>query len=80
MNDDVLVSHLKCDVELGITSADDTVLNKRAAEALRKAADLVESGNLEDGFTALLDGKGKKVGEIYVDYSEETFFEVSDAN
>lgn len=80
MNDDGLVSHLKCDVELGITSADDTKLDKLAAEALRKAADLVESGHIEDGFTTILDRSGKKVGEIYVDYSEGTFPDEDAAN
>ena len=70
MEHETLTSYLKCDVELEVSTRDDTTLNKRAADALRKAADLVESGHIEDGFCDLLDQTGKKIGEIYVDYSE----------
>lgn len=69
MTDD-MISHLKCDVELNITAWEDATLNKRAADALRKAAYMVESGDLETGFIDLRDDAGKKVGSIYVDYSE----------
>lgn len=62
---------LKCDVELNVTAPSMAVADKWVAGALRRAAAMVESGNLEDGFHDVLDGTGKKVGQIYVDYSTE---------
>ena len=53
-----------------MSAPDEATLNKRAAEALRKAAALIESGELGDGFCDVTDSTGKKVGEVYVDYSE----------
>ena len=78
--DDDLVSHLQCDVELAITGKEDAAMNKRAADALRKAAAMVESGDLETGFIDLRDDAGKKVGTIYVDYSEGNMFSLDTPN
>ena len=62
---------LKCDVELNVTAPSVAVADKWVADALRRAAAMIESGKLEDGFTDVLDGAGKKVGQVYVDYSGE---------
>lgn len=70
---EILTPHLKCDVELQIIAPNDATLNKWAADALRRAADMVESGKLTDGFHPVTDRAGKKVGEVYVDYTEGTF-------
>jgi hypothetical protein len=64
MNDD-LISNLKCDVEINVSGWDDAEINKRTAAVLRKAAAMVESGDLETGFIDLRDDAGKKVGTIY---------------
>ncbi len=71
--DEELTPHLKCDVELEIIAPNVATLNKWAADALRRAANLVESGKLEDGFHPVTNNSGKKVGEIYVDYTEGEF-------
>ncbi|WP_240233020.1 hypothetical protein [Devosia lacusdianchii] len=68
--DDDLISSLKCDVEINISGWDDTEINKRTAAVLRKAAAMVESGDLETGFIDLREDTGRKVGTIYVDHSE----------
>jgi hypothetical protein len=47
------------------------VADKWVADALRRAAAMVESGSLEDGVHDVTDGTGKKIGEIYVDYAGE---------
>lgn len=62
---------LKCDVELNVAAPSMAVANRWIADALRKAATMVETGQLEDGFHDLTDGAGKKIGEVYVDYSTE---------
>lgn len=80
MEDDELTPHLQCDVELQITATSGEMLNKSAAQALRKAAAMVESGQLEDGFIDLRDDAGKKVGTIYVDYSEGNLFSLETPN
>lgn len=68
--EDELISNLQCDVEINIAGWDDAEINKRAAAVLRKAAAMVESGDLETGFIDLRDDSGRKVGTIYVDHSE----------
>jgi hypothetical protein len=73
--DEELTPHLQCDVELQITAPNDATLNKWAADALRRAADMIESGKLTDGFHDVTDKTGKKLGTVYVDYSEGDVFE-----
>ncbi|KKB85801.1 hypothetical protein VW29_05775 [Devosia limi DSM 17137] len=68
--DDELISNLQCDVAINIAGWDDAAINKRTADVLRKAAAMVESGDLETGFIDLRDDTGKKVGTIYLDHSE----------
>lgn len=62
---------LKCDVELNVTAPSMAVADKWVADARRRAAAMVESGKLEDGFHDVTDGTGKKIGEVYADYSTE---------
>lgn len=64
---------LKCDVELELTGPNDSTINKWAAEALRGLADRLERGELQGGFTDLTDHSGKKIGEVYADFSQGTF-------
>lgn len=70
---DELTPHLKCDVELELSGPDVATVNKWAAHALRSLADRVERGEFEDGFADVPDGVGKKIGTIYIDYSEGDF-------
>jgi hypothetical protein len=55
---------------LDFSAPNDGALNKWAADALRALADRLERGEFEDGFTDVPDSAGKKIGTIYVDYSE----------
>ena len=68
MNDDV-IPHLKCDVELEFAGPNDATLNKWCADALRRLADSIEKDELEDGHHPLMDGVGKPIGTVYIDYS-----------
>ena len=42
---------LKCDVEMNLSGPNHATLNKWAADALRRLADLLEKDELEDGHT-----------------------------
>jgi hypothetical protein len=70
MNDDLTV-RLKCDVELDVPGPTMPVVDKWAADALRALADRLEKGQFQDGFADVPDKVGKKIGTVYVDYSEE---------
>ena len=61
-----LTQCLKCDVELALPRPKEETLNKWAADALRGAADLIES----DGFNDATDKVGKRIDTIYVGDSE----------
>ncbi len=61
---------MKCDIELELTGPNLGTMDKWAADALRKVADRLERGEYEDGFSDVTDNVGKKIGTIYVDYSE----------
>ena len=65
-----LTPHLKCDVELELTGPNGRTLDNWAADALRAVAERLERGEYEDGFTDVKDSSGKKIGTIYVNYSE----------
>ena len=71
MDEDEIIPHLKCDVELEFTGPNWATLNKWAADALRKLADRIEKDEFESGFHPVKDNSGKPVGEIYVDYTGE---------
>lgn len=71
MDDENLILHLKCDVELEFTGPNDATLNKWAAGALRKLADRLERAEFQDGFHPVNDNVGKPIGTIYVDYTGE---------
>lgn len=71
--DEVLMPRLKCDVELELTGPNVASIEKWAADALRALADRLERGEFQDGFTDAPDRTGKKIGTIYVDYSEGDF-------
>ena len=70
MDDDDLdtTPHLQCDVELDFEGPNIATLNKWAADALRKVADLIEKGHVEDGHHPINDNVGKEVGTLYIDY------------
>ncbi len=66
-----LTQFLKCDVELNFSGPTTAVINKWAADTLRKLADRIERDEFqEDGFHPVHDKVGKPVGEVYLDYSE----------
>lgn len=66
---DGMTAELQCDIELRVTGPNLSTLDKWAADALRRVADLLEAGRYEDGFTDVKDNVGKKIGTVYVDYS-----------
>ena len=69
--DDDVIPYLKCDVEMELTGPNDATLNKWAADALRRLADLIESGSLESGHHDLKDNVGKTIGTVYLDHYGE---------
>jgi hypothetical protein len=69
--DDDVIPYLKCDVEMELTGPNDATLNKWAADALRRLADLIESGSLETGHHDLKDNVGKTIGTVYLDHYGE---------
>lgn len=70
-NEDGVIPHLKCDVELGVTGPNFASINKWTADALRKLADSIEKDELETGFHPVKDNIGKKIGEVYLDHTGE---------
>jgi hypothetical protein len=70
-DDDDVIPHLKCDVELEFEGPNDATMNKWAADVLRRLADSIEKKELSDGHHPLLDNVGKKVGEVYIAYDGE---------
>lgn len=62
---------LKCDINLNVAAPSLATANNWVADALRRLADRLERDEFEDGFNEVADGAGKKIGEIYVDYSTE---------
>jgi len=71
VDDDDVISHLKCDIELNFTGPNDATLNKWAADVLRALADRIESDEFQDGHHPVKDNVGKPVGTIYLDYFGE---------
>lgn len=70
MDDLELTQYLKCDVELELSGPTSPVVVGWAAKALRSLADRLEASELDDGFHDVKDGAGKKIGTIYLDFSE----------
>lgn len=71
--DDGTTPHLTCHVELDFEGPNVATLNKWAADALRKLADLLEKDEFDDGFHPVKDNVGKEIGKIYIDYYGESF-------
>ena len=71
MDDDDVIPHLTCDIELEFVGPNDAVLNSWAAATLRKLAERIEKGEFDDGHHSVTDSTGKAVGTIYIDYSGE---------
>jgi hypothetical protein len=71
MEDDDVIPSLQCDVEMELTGPNVATLNKWAADALRRLADLIESDSLETGHHDLKDNVGKTIGTVYLDYFGE---------
>ncbi|EAU41945.1 hypothetical protein FP2506_15969 [Fulvimarina pelagi HTCC2506] len=72
-DEEELTPRLKCDVELELSGPNVPSLNKWVANALRRLADRLERDEFEDGFTDVNDGVGKKIGSIYVGFSQGNF-------
>ncbi len=72
-DEEAFTPHLKCDVELELSGPNVPALNKWAADALRALAERLERDEFEDGFTDVQDKVGKKIGTIYIDYSQGDF-------
>ncbi|CAN7151303.1 hypothetical protein [Rhizobium sp. LjRoot254] len=62
--------HLQCDVELEFVGPTVAVVNKWAADTLRKLADRIEQNEFDSAWHDVTDNVGKPVGKLYVDYSE----------
>jgi hypothetical protein len=71
-DDDDVIPHLKCDVELEFTGPNVATLNKWAADTLRKLADRIEKDEFDSGHHDVNDNVGKAVGTVYFDYYEES--------
>ncbi len=69
MDEDALTHGLKCDIELNFTGPSGPVVNKWAADVLRRLAERIEKDEFEDGFHEVKDSVGKPVGEIYLDFT-----------
>lgn len=67
---DGMSAELQCDIKLRLTGPKPATLDKWAADALRRVADRLEAGLYEDGFADVKDNVGKKIGTVYVDYSD----------
>lgn len=70
---DEMTPRLQCDVELELPGPNVRTIEKWAADALRAVADRLERGEYEDGHSDVTDAAGKKIGTVYIDYSEGNF-------
>ncbi|WP_299945409.1 hypothetical protein [uncultured Ruegeria sp.] len=61
---------IKCDVELMVQGPSDKVAAGWTAKALREVADRLEADQYTDGFHDITSKQGKKLGEVYFDFSE----------
>lgn len=68
---DDVIPQLQCDVELELSGPNVATLNKWCADALRRLADSIEKGELEDGHHPVKDNVGKTIGAVYIDFSGE---------
>ena len=66
-DEDQLIFHLKCDVELELIGPNHATINKWTADVLRELADRIEKDEFETGHHPVKDKVGKPVGEIYLD-------------
>lgn len=48
-DDDDVIPHLQCDIELNLSGPNFATINKWVADALRKSADRIENDELETG-------------------------------
>lgn len=63
-------SGLTCHVEMDVKGPNDGTAVKWTADALRRLADKIESGDFEDGHHPIKDGVGKEIGTVYFDSYE----------
>ncbi|WP_138423736.1 hypothetical protein [Maritimibacter alexandrii] len=61
---------LKCDIEMEVAAPSMKVAENWAAKALRKLADQIEAGETKDGHHDITTSFGRKIGEVYFDFSE----------
>jgi hypothetical protein len=69
--DDDLIPHLQCDIDLQFVGPTSATLNKWCADVLRKLADRIEKDEFDPGWHSVKDNVGKEVGKIYLDHSAE---------
>lgn len=69
--DDEIIPHLKCDVELEFSWPTSATINRWAADVLRKLADRIEKDEFDSGHHPVKDNVGKAVGTIYLDHYGE---------
>ena len=70
-DDEDVIPHLRCEIELDFVGPSDVVLNNWTAEALRNLADRIENNDFETGNYSVTDNSGKLVGTIDIDYYGE---------
>jgi hypothetical protein len=70
-DDDDIIPHLQCDIELDLSGPSHATVNKWTADVLRKLADRIERDELETGHHPVKDNVGKPVGTIYLDHYGE---------
>lgn len=70
-DDDDVIPHLQCDIELNLSGPNYATINKWVADALRKLADRIEKDELDTGFHPVTDNVGKPIGEVYLNHEGE---------
>ena len=68
--DDNLTNFIQCDVELNVSAPNEATAAKWTADALRRIADQIEANGYTDGHHDIADGSGRKIGEVYFDFTE----------
>ncbi|MCD9147795.1 hypothetical protein [Pseudophaeobacter flagellatus] len=78
MSEPQLMQYIECNVELTCPGPSENVARGWTAAALRKIASKLERGEYQDGHHEVTGRIGKKIGEVYFDFSEGDYFEDSD--
>jgi hypothetical protein len=70
-DDDMMIHHLEFDVELHLAGPNDKTVTQWTSAILRRLADQLDRDEFESGWHDVPDNTGKKVGQVYVDFSGE---------